>query len=164
MVESTGGYEDLIVESLHDVEMSVAVVNPRHTHNFSKSLGKKAKTDMLDAEMLCLYAERMKPQASAPISAEQKELQSLVLRREQLVATLSAEKARLKSPKMSSVIEGSLKSTISFLKKEIKQLDQQIKKHINDNDDFSRKDRILQDAQGVGKTCLLYTSPSPRDS
>jgi len=50
----------------------VSVVNPRHVRDFAKALGRLAKTDRLDAEVLALFAEKAQT------------LKALVARRRQL--------------------------------------------------------------------------------
>mgnify|MGYP003337758387 CR=1 FL=1 len=52
VVEATGGYERLLVAELWAAGLPVAVVNPRQTWAFGKSLGCEAKTDAIDAKTL----------------------------------------------------------------------------------------------------------------
>lgn len=151
-LEATGGYEQKLVSALHLELVAVSVVNPRHTKNFSRSFGRSAKNDLLDAQMLCVYGEKMNPRITKAVKKEALELKSLILRREQLVATLASEKNRLKAPTVNENTKESFTEVISFLKEQIKKIDSKIKKIINNNDDFSDKNKILQDVAGVGKT------------
>lgn len=57
LLESTGGYENLAVTYLQMVGYDVCVVNPRHARDFAKAMGRMAKTDKIDAEMLCRFAD-----------------------------------------------------------------------------------------------------------
>lgn len=61
--------------------LPVVVMNPRLVRNFAKATGKLAKTDRLDARMLALFAQVMRPEV-APLKDEQsRELEALFNRR-----------------------------------------------------------------------------------
>jgi len=76
--------------------MPISVVNPKQTKNFSRSLGKNAKNDLLDAQMLCIFEEKMNPRLTKPLTPAQKRLKSLIIRRNQLVDHSKSEKNRFK--------------------------------------------------------------------
>ncbi len=152
VVEATGGYEQKLVEALQVEGVAVSVVNPSRTKSFARSLGRNAKSDLLDAEILCLFGERMNPVRTKPLDEATKELKSLILRREQLVETLTAEKNRLKAPVITEEVRMSVEEVVHFINKQIKTLNQKIKTKISDNNDFSNKNQLLQNIQGVGQT------------
>ncbi|ELO4355127.1 transposase, partial [Escherichia coli] len=56
LLESTGGYENGIVCYLQRLGYDVVVVNPRFARDFARSLGRLAKTDKVDAELLSQFA------------------------------------------------------------------------------------------------------------
>ena len=59
-LEATGIYHfDLAVALSRTQELKVMVINPKSSHNFSKVLMKRSKTDEMDAEVLAIYCERM---------------------------------------------------------------------------------------------------------
>ena len=58
-MEATGVYHFDLAVALHHAQLDVMVVNPKATHNFSKVLMSRSKTDAVDAEVLAQYAERM---------------------------------------------------------------------------------------------------------
>ncbi|MFH1140595.1 MAG: transposase, partial [Chloroflexota bacterium] len=62
VLEASGGYHLAAVAALGAARLPVAVVNPRQVRDFAKSVGKLAKTDALDARMLALFAERVRPE------------------------------------------------------------------------------------------------------
>lgn len=70
MLEATGGYEQAVVAALAVAGLPVIMVNPRQVRDFAKALGRLAKTDPIDAEVLMRVAEAVKPQyrASRPAS------------------------------------------------------------------------------------------------
>lgn len=52
VLEATGGLEAPVVAALVEVRLPAAVINPRQARDFAKALGRLAKTDALDAEVL----------------------------------------------------------------------------------------------------------------
>ena len=60
VVEATGRYRHRVAADLLGAEIPVAVVNPRQGIDFARSLGKLAKTDAIDAQVLARFAS-MRP-------------------------------------------------------------------------------------------------------
>ena len=52
VMESSGGYQYQAAAELTAAGHAVAVVNPRQVRDFGRSIGRNAKTDELDAEVL----------------------------------------------------------------------------------------------------------------
>jgi transposase len=64
VLEATGGYETPAVAALASAGLPVVVANPRQVRAFAKAMGKLAKTDNIDAHVLALFAERVRPHPS----------------------------------------------------------------------------------------------------
>jgi transposase len=95
VLEATGGYEAAVVAALATAELPVVVANPRQVRDFAKATGQLAKTDALDAQVLALFAERVRP-ALRPLPDDAVlALDALLTRRRQLVEMLTAERNRL---------------------------------------------------------------------
>ena len=62
--EATGGYELLCAGALAAAALPVVVVNPRQVRDFAKATGQLAKTDRIDADILALFAERVRGAAA----------------------------------------------------------------------------------------------------
>ena len=62
VLEASGGLQTALVAELSAASMPVVVVNPRQVRDFARASGQLAKTDALDARMLALFAERMRPE------------------------------------------------------------------------------------------------------
>ena len=75
----------LLVESLQDASITVAVVNPRRVRDFAKGIGIDAKTDPIDAKVVARYGEVVALKPAIPKTAAQKKLAALVTRRRQLL-------------------------------------------------------------------------------
>jgi transposase len=95
VVEATGGLERGVVAALDAARVAVAVVTPRQVRDFARCLGRLAKTDRLDAEVLARYGEQIGPEPRPRPDARAEEALGLVARRRQLVEMLTMEKNRL---------------------------------------------------------------------
>jgi transposase len=95
VLEATGGYELLAVGALAAAQLPVVVVNPRQVRDFARATGQLAKTDRIDADLLGLFAERVRPAVRPLADAEAQELDALLARRRQLLEMLQAERNRL---------------------------------------------------------------------
>jgi transposase len=58
VLEATGGFETIVAAALAGAQLALAVVNPRQIRDFARAIGRLAKTDALDAEVIALFAER----------------------------------------------------------------------------------------------------------
>src|SRR5918993_3565946 len=63
VLEATGGFEATVAAALAGAGLPLCVVNPRQIRDFARAMGRLAKTDTLDAEVIALFAERGRPQA-----------------------------------------------------------------------------------------------------
>ncbi len=61
VMEATGGFEVAVAATLAAAEIPVVIANPRQVRDFAKSTGQLAKTDAIDAKILMLFAERVRP-------------------------------------------------------------------------------------------------------
>jgi transposase len=158
VMEATGGYEREVAKALQQSSLRVAVVNPWQTHNFSKSLGLRAKSDPIDAEMLCQFGQAVKPPESRICSDEEFELKQLVLRRIQLVDQKTQEKNRLEHA--SKWAAGSIVKMLKVLRSEIKKITKKISELIERDEELQRQATRLQGAYGIAEIsayslCLL---------
>lgn len=92
--EATGGCERLLVAACHEAGVAISVLNPRQVRDFARAKGQLAKTDQIDAAILCAYGRSFQPQASAPLEPSLQKLAAYSTRRRQLIAMRSAEKNR----------------------------------------------------------------------
>jgi transposase len=152
VLEATGGYELLCVAALAAAALPVVVVNPRQVRDFAKATGQLAKTDTIDADVLALFAERVRPAVRALPDAEAQELEALLARRRQLLEMLQAERNRLgqvfgrgKQP-----VKKSLKGHITFLERELRITDSDLGTMIRESPAWRERDDLLQSVPGVG--------------
>lgn len=149
VVEATGGLERPLVAALLEAGLPVALVNPRQVRDFAKALGRLAKTDRLDAELLALFAQLTQPRILEKAPEKQAELDHLVTRRRQLVDMRTAESNRLEMvPVKFSTL--AIRKHLQFLDKQIKATEAEIAKLIQSNDDWKARAEVLGSVPGVG--------------
>jgi transposase len=148
VVESTGGLERLLVSNLQQVNLAVAILNPRRVKGFAIAIG-KAKTDKLDAQVLAQFAQSVEPRVQSTVTPEAQQMSDLVRRRQQLVEMQVAEKNRL--TRASQAIQKDIKAHIEEMKQRIETLNEQIQSLAHHQRDWQRKNEILQSVKGVGK-------------
>ena len=78
VLEATGRWHRQAWRSLSASGLPVAIVDPYRARRFAQAMGQLEKTDRIDARMLALFAEAMRPEVKAPPSQEMEELQELV--------------------------------------------------------------------------------------
>jgi transposase len=57
-MESTGSYHELFAELAHKAGLQVFVINPRDLRRYSEGIGRRGKTDRVDAEVIARYVDR----------------------------------------------------------------------------------------------------------
>ena len=157
VLEATGGYELLGVAALAAAALPVVVVNPRQVRDFARSTGQLAKTDGIDAEVLALFAERVRP-AVRPIADDAaRELDALLARRRQLLEMLQAEKNRLGQVfgRGQRLVQKSLKAHITFLERELRIADTDLGTMVRESPAWRERDDLLQSVPGVGRVVSL---------
>jgi transposase len=95
VLEATGGYERAAVAALAAAQLPLVVANPRQVRDFARATGQLAKTDRLDADILALFAERVRPAPRALPDDAAQALDALLTRRRQVLEMLIAERNRL---------------------------------------------------------------------
>jgi transposase len=150
VLESTGGLELSAAVALTAAGLAVAIVNPRQTRDFAKAIGRLAKTDRLDAEVLARFAESIRPEARPLPDKDTRHLEGLISRRRQLVEMRAAEQNRLHTNTTPSV-HSNIEAHIAYLSGQVKGLDQELSEAVEASATFKVRDELLQGVPGVGK-------------
>ena len=155
--ESTGAYHRPLVAATHAAGFKVTVANPRQVRDFAKGLGRRAKTDSIDAKTLFDFGVKVEPKPDLPPTPAQVELNELIVARQQAVLERSTLKVQL--PSQSAKLPRSLtKARIDLLTTQIKKLEAAIKKAVASEAKFAADSARLMKVQGVGlitaATCL----------
>ncbi len=148
-LEATGGHEVPAATALVAAGFAVAVINPRRVRAFARSLGLLAKTDPIDARVLALFAERIKPPARPLPDAACRAFDALVTRRRQLVGMLIAEKNRLQAAGATGVRTG-IRRSIRWLTRQVGRIDEDLTAAVGQSPEWSAKEALLRKIKGIG--------------
>jgi transposase len=151
VIEATGGYEHAAAATLAAAGFQVAIVNPRQVREFGRATGRLAKTDAIDADLLALFGERIRPVVRPLPDEDTQALHAVITRRRQIVEMLVAEKNRLGLARGKSV-RRSLELHVAWLEKQLANVDDDISDMVKRSPLWRAKDDLLQSAPGIGKT------------
>jgi transposase len=148
-VEATGGFETIVAAAVAGASLPLAVVNPAQVRHFARAIGKRAKTDPIDAAVIAHFAEAVKPELRPIPDAEARLLGELVARRRQIIEMLVAERQREK--RVDAVrVRKSLARHIAALEKELPVIDGDIDTMVRGSPVWREKENLLVSFPGVG--------------
>ena len=146
--EATGGYEHVLVDSMHQGGIDVVVANPRQVRDFAKGHGYLEKTDAIDAALIAKFGRDVDVHLAPQRSEARRAFLAMVRRRGQVLTMLQAEKNRLaqtRDPFVKDLVEQS----ISHWKNQLKALDTQIETKLSERAKTDDKIDILRSVPGV---------------
>lgn len=150
-LESTGGYEDEVMQAFWDASIPIHRAHPNKVHAFAKVSGHFAKTDKLDSKLLEKYAAFISDQekGDSVIIQSTIELQELRSVERRLMDDLHASQCRLQ------FIKGCgskyLLKQIKFIKQQIEKIREEMDELINADKYLKEKRDVLTSYKGVGK-------------
>lgn len=148
--ESSGGYEFLLNKILNAASYSTWIVDPKRIRNFRLSEGIKVKTDAEDAKIIAQFAsEKKRSYQELEVPTDQSKLRAFVRRKQDIAKMIATEKKRLKHPQQEHCVRD-IKKTISFLEKQVKQLEMKIDALIKKNQEWCERSKIMQSVPGIG--------------
>lgn len=148
-VEATGGFETVVAAGLAAVGLPLLVVNPAQVRAFARALGKRAKTDPIDAAVIAHFVEATKAQPRPLADETTRLLADLIARRRQIVEMMAAEgqrERRLDNKRLKRSIVRLRKA----LEKELAELDGEIDDHVRGSPAWAEKEDLLASVPGVG--------------
>lgn len=146
--EATGGFEQPLVAALAAARVPIVVANPRQVRDFARSTGQLAKTDRIDAGILALFAERVRPEPRPLPDAAARLLGALLTRRRQLLQMIVAEKNRLGfAPR---ALHKSIRQHIRWLERQLDDITRRLAAEIEASPVWRAKDNLLQSVPGIG--------------
>ena len=166
VIEPTSTYHHVLLDELSNSNIAFTVINPARTKAYSNSLGKRAKTDRVDAQLLASLGETQQTAPSHQPDRFQEQIKSLRRHRESIEQQIRSVRNRIGSvtcsPWQDREVLRSLRSTIHHLEKEVVSADRRLKKLIGDDETYSTVSNLLQTIPGIGsKTAQLLLSEMP---
>lgn len=148
-VEATGGFETMVAAGLAGAGVPVVVVNPARVRAFAQALGKRAKTDPIDAAVIAHFVEATKAEPRPLPDEMTRMLADLVGRRRQIVEMMAAEGQRERRM-TGKRLKKSIARLRKALEKELAELDGEIGDHVRGSPVWAEKENLLASVPGVG--------------
>jgi transposase len=148
VLEATGGLEVRLVALLGSKDLPVVVVNPRQVRDFARATGELAKTDRIDAAVLSLFAERLRPEVRPLPDEAARDFEAQLVRRRQIVEMITAERQRLGTAR--PTVKKPIQKHIDYLQRLLSQIDSDLEQTIAKSPLWRAKEDILRSAKGVG--------------
>lgn len=149
-LEATGAYHQLLAERAVSMGKIVYVLNPRDMRHYALGLGRRGKTDRVDAQMIRRFitAERCHLRPYQPASAIQHQLALLQRRRATVVKHRQALQKALRSV---NELEAPLVDTLAALDVLLKHIDQQLDEVLALQPTLKAEARRLESIPGIGR-------------
>lgn len=154
VLEATGNYSALLVYLLSEAGITTSLENPLKVKNFARVMLSTIKTDEVDARLIALYGEKMQPapyklRSDAILTLKQKRTVIRQLKK-QLVATSNLKGSLEALPFMDPKCKRSVEKTISFLEKQIKDLEEDLTNLACS--EYKKQMELLTSIKGIGVT------------
>lgn len=156
VLENTGGYEKRCLNMLLRLGFRVHRTNNNLAKDFIKSLGKRGKTDKVDAIALATYGKERHEQLELykPRTATQENIRQLALYLTALKLFRVQEKNRLKSPGCED-ISSEVEKTLEVITDRISEVEKVINTIINSDKNYKEKVDLLCSYKGIGKSTAV---------
>lgn len=150
-MEASGGYEQFVLARLYAAGFEAILVEPGRIHSHAKSLGRRAKTDALDAEVIADFAFKntKKMFAWKPLAPDLEHARALSRYRDELVRARIAEKNRIEHADDPG-LERLIRAHLSALGRLITKVEGQIKVALAKLPAIQEKVDRLQTVPGIG--------------
>jgi len=148
VIGATGRLEHAFILACSEHELPFVVANPLHIKRFGGAIGRIAKTDPLDAQLIAHYGEAIQPSLSQIKPHTLRLMSDLLSRRRQLITMQTMEKNRLKI--MPKEVKGLINPILTALKNQLEKVDKKLEKLIESDPGYHAKNEIIQSIPGIG--------------
>lgn len=105
LIEATGGYEKLSVRLLAKTGFKVQRINPFRARQFAQAMGKRAKTDPIDARMLATFASALEEKDFVFPDGDRDKLTELVNQRDVFIQQRDDNRRRIQQSQEADVLD-----------------------------------------------------------
>lgn len=159
--EASGGYERGLLDAAEQNGIKLSLVQANRVRQYARAAGILAKTDKVDARVLCAFGSAMQPAPTVPLSVQQKQLRELETQRRHLSRMLVAEQNRLAQLK-DKELQRLTRSLLATLKKQMALIDARLAALIAQDQTLHEKAQKLTAITGVGtRTAVLLLAQMP---
>src|SRR5690606_2178818 len=131
-----------------------ARINPQQARDFAKAMGRRAKTDPLDARMLAAFAERLTPRPDPAPDPRLAELALWHKRRDQLVAMRQQERTR-RAECPDPVLAELIAEHVAALSGQIRAIEDRLRRCVARDASLQAAERRLRSVPGIGPVTAL---------
>jgi transposase len=149
-IESTGKYHRLAARSCQECKVPVIVAQPCRVRQFALGLGIIAKTDQVDARIICQFGLKSDLKETSLETREHEELRDLVVYRMQLAEDKAKFQAR-HTEASSKEIKSFCAQSLAFIEKQLSIVQKKIVQEIKKFADLQPKFQLLQSIKGIGE-------------
>lgn len=153
VMEATGVYHQRLAYRLHETGHKVCILLPNKAKSFCKSINQRAKTDKIDARLLCQLGLERKLDAWTPPDPLWQQVRALTREREQLVEQRTRLKNRRHALKRSTyqprTTQSRLDEQISLINTQIRQLERELGQLIGSKKQIKQKVDNICRAKGI---------------
>ena len=149
VMEATGKYHRLAHRMLSAAGFAVAVVNPLRARLFAEATGRLAKTDRLDARLLAVLGESLRPAATPPQSPGIGALGELVRARQAASDERVALVNRLAAAQ-SAFLRAELRRRLDAMATHVRRIEAEIRRLIDREAALGRRFEVLLSIPGIG--------------
>jgi transposase len=154
-LEATGGLERQLVNLLHEHQLNVAVVNPRQIRDFARAHNQLAKTDAIDARVIALFAQKVEPRQTPPLTVSQQRLRDLTARKRQVNKLLVQEKNRL-ARTVEADIREMIQQAINLYQKQLEDISEHQQTLTQADEQTQHKAQLIQSVPGLGTATAAF--------
>src|SRR6266850_1943445 len=159
--EASGGYERGLLDAAEQNRIKVSLVQANRVRQYARAAGILAKTDKVDARVLCAFGTAMQPKPLASLSMQQKQLRELETQRQHLSRMMVAEQNRL-AQLNDKELQRLTRSLLATLKKQMTAIDMRMEGLIAEDQTLKQKAQKLTAIAGVGtRTAVLLLARMP---
>ncbi len=159
--EASGGYERGLLEAAEQNAIKLSLVQANRVRQYARAAGILAKTDKVDARVLCAFGTAMQPKPLASLSMQQKQLRELEAQRRHLSRMVVSEQNRLAQLK-NKELQRLTRSLLATLKRQMAAIDARIAAVIVQDQTLDEKAQKLTAIVGVGmRTAVLLLAQMP---
>jgi len=154
VMEATGNYGTLLLYMLCNCGIATSLINPKQTKHFARMMMATIKSDQVDAKLIALYGEKMRPEIyrMPPKHIIDLKQQRVVLRqfKKQLTALKNLKGALDVLPNPDKKSLSILTKTISFLMKQIGLVEEELHSIVTES--YHSQIKSLTSIPGIGMT------------
>ncbi len=147
-LEPSGGYERGLVKALHKAGLPARNVNPYKLRHYARALGRLAKNDRIDAQLIARYTAELptRPLRSDPLTEQ---MADLVVARRQLSddrVSLANQLEQVREPTVRRIF----KRRLERIAADMAVIDKRIADLVRSHDRLAARDRLIQSFAGAG--------------